>query len=299
MIVRSIFVLALLSTAVLFGCQTGGAPTVDIDRHKAIAGELRDNKLYDAAVAEYLQVLERPGLSSADRGTLNYLIARVYYEDLQDYKKAAAYYIRARSLDPEGSYIDEANRKLVASLEKIGQVVDATRQLRQATDIDVGAKKSGDTIVARVGDEDIYMSEVERYMQSLPPDVQKQLASPEARRKFVRQYAAMELMYRAALREGYDQDPEILEQKRLMMRQAIIDKYVADKVMPEVSIDSLDIRNFYMANKDSRYDGAPLDSVRPQVFMDYQTEKAEAAFGKYIDKLARAERLEILDQNIR
>jgi tetratricopeptide (TPR) repeat protein len=291
--------LIVLSAAMMAGCQTGGAPAVDIDRHKAIAGELRDNKLFDAAVTEYQQVLEQPGLSAADRGTLNYLIARIYYEDLQDYKKAAAYYIRARSLDPEGSYIDEANRKLVASLEKMGQVVDATRQLRQATDLDAKPGTTGDVVVARVGNEDIYMSEVERYMQSLPTDIQKQLSSPEARKKFVRQYAAMELMYRAALREGYDQDPDILEQRRLLMRQAIIDKYVADKVMPEISVDSMDIRNFYAANKDTRYDGEPLDSVRAQVFMDYQTEKAEAAFGKYIDKLAQAERLEILDQNIR
>ncbi len=270
-----------------------------IERHKKLAGELRDTRLYHAAIEEYETLLSYPDVDEQTRGNVNYLIARIYFENLMDYEKAAAYYVRARSIDPNGSYVNEASKNLVASLEKLGRTLDAKRQLSNAVDIDAPLKQEGDVAIARVGGQKIWLSQIENELQSLPVEIQKQFSSRQAKIDYAHQYVAMELIYRAALREGYDRDAEIMKQKRMLERKLLIDKYILDNVMNEVTIDTSDVRNFYLANRDEKYNSAPYDSVRAQVFIDYQNQKAGSAFNDYIARLSKSENVEFYDQNIK
>ena len=295
--IRHAFLLASLA-AIAISC-TGASGGVDVELHKKLAGELRDNRLYKAAVEEYGKILSDESLEVRTRANINYLIGKIYFENILDYEQAAAYLLKARSLDPEGSFATEASKKLVASLEKMGNVLDAKRQLDVATDIDARPASADDAIVARVGGTPIYLSEIESQIQALPPDVQKQFLNVPAKVEFVHQYVGIELIYRAAVRENYGDDPEIAEQMRMLRKRLLVEKYVADKVMPQVKIDTLDVRNYYAANKDSRYDNVPYDSVRARVFLDYQQEKAGAAYGDYISNLASVEKVEFLDQNVK
>jgi hypothetical protein len=280
------------------GCGKGGG-TVDVEQSKKLAGELRDNKLFLPAIEEYRRLLIYGNLSDAEKGNISYLIGKVYFEDVKDYENAAAYFVRAKEYDPNGSYMTDASQNLVASLEKLGHLVDAKRELNQAANVVAPASVPGDVPVAKIGTKTIWRSEVEKRIQDLPTEAQKQLMTAEARRNFVRQYVGVELMYQAALREGYDRDPDIQSRQELMVKNLLIQKYVATKVMPAVKIDSVDVRNFYLANKGERYKNQPYDSVKVQVFMDYQNTKMEAAYGTYISKLAAAEQVEFLDNNIR
>ena len=109
----------------------------------------------------------------------------------------------------------------------------------------------------------------------------------------------IELIYRAALREKYGDDPDIRRQHAEMLKKLVVDRYVVDKVIPKISIDTVDVRNFYLAHAADRYDKAPYDSVRAQVFLDYQAEKTEAAFSEYISELARAENVQFYEENVK
>jgi tetratricopeptide (TPR) repeat protein len=272
---------------------------VSVDERTKLAGALADNKLYSAAIEEYRSILARPDIDDKQRGNISFLIARVFFDDLKDYENAAAYYVRAREYDSTGSYMDELSQNLVACLEKMGHLVDAKRELNESTNLTPAPRAAGDVEVARIGKTPIWLSEIDRQIQSLPARVQQQLLTPEAKRQFVHQYVGVELMYQAALREGYDRDPEIQRRKEIAFKNLLVDKYVVDKVMPAVKIDTSDVRNFYAANKESRYKNAPYDSVKAQVFLDYQGQKTEAAYSDYIARLAQSEQIEFLDQNIK
>jgi hypothetical protein len=82
-------------------------------------------------------------------------------------------------------------------------------------------------------------------------------------------------------------------------KRMVVDRFVADKVLPGIQIDTVDLGNFYRANKDSLYDGVPLDSVRTQVYRDYHGQKAEAAYNDYIMRLVQSEKVEFLDHNVK
>jgi tetratricopeptide (TPR) repeat protein len=272
--------------------------STNTDTAKNLAGELRDNKLYAAAIEEYQKVLDNDNVVITERANINYLIARIYFEDLQNYEQAAAYYIRAKTLNPKASFEADASRNLVTSLERLGRLVDAKRQLDQMTDIDKSPASKGDIPVARIGGVPIWLSEVERQIQALPPDVQKNFQSVEAKREFARQYVGNELLYRAAVRDNLGNDPEIKKRQEMILKNLMVEKYLLEKVIPEIKIDSLDVKNFYTANK-TRYQDKPYDSVKAHVFLDYQSEKAQSAYSDYLSKLAAVEKVEFLEHNIK
>lgn len=298
-LLHTVLFLALLVLSVLTGCQLGDDSQTRIDRHKRLAGELQDTKLYRAAIEEYKALLDIESLDDATRANVNYLIGRIYLDNLSEYEPAAGYLVRARAIDPDGSFVSEASRKLVACLEKMGKMVDARRQLDAATDVDADPGHPDDVEVARISGSPVWLSDVEQQIQALSPSIQSQFTSASAKREFVRQYVSSELIYRAALREGFDQDQEVQRQQRQMVKRLLVDKYLVEKVMPEVSVDSVDIRNFYLAHKSDRYQDAPFDSVQGQVFMDYSKQKTEAAFSEYVNRLIESEKVEFFDQNIR
>jgi tetratricopeptide (TPR) repeat protein len=269
-----------------------------IERHKRLASELDNNGLHLAAIEEYEKVLDFDGLTDRQRGNINYLIGRLHFEDLKDYTNAAAYYIKAREYDPDGSFATEATRNLIASLEKQGKVLDARRQLGQAVDIDHRAGDD-DVVVARIGGRDIWLSEIDDRIQLLPNEYQTQLLNRQAKIQYIHQYVGVELLYNAAVRENYPADPSLQRQKEQMVKRLVVDRFVADKVMTDTQIDSVDVRNFYNANRDSLYQGVSFDSVRPTAYRDYQTQKAEVAYNEYIQSLAQVEQVEFLDRNVR
>jgi tetratricopeptide (TPR) repeat protein len=281
----------------LTGCSSGGSK-LDVEMSKKIAGELRDNKLYAAAIEEYRAILDDGNLDNSQKGNISFLVGKVYFEDLKDYANAAAWYVRAREYDPNGGFVAEATQNIVTSLEKMGHHLDARRELGAATDIEAKPATPGDVAVAKIGDKTIYRSEIEKQIQSLPENTQRQITSKESKREFVRQYVGVELMYRAAVREGFDRDPEIADQKDKVIKSLVVQKYLTEKVFPEMKLDTADVHNFYLANRDTRYTSKPYDSVREQVFMDYQSQKAQVAYADYLEKLAKSEQVEFLDQNL-
>jgi len=290
--------MALLGLLILNGCSSNKNEMSIVDSHKKMAGELKDNNLYDAAIEEYKKILARDDIDIKTKANINYLTAKIYYENLKDYKNAAAYYVRAKTLDPDGTFYLEASKNLVASLEKIGNVLTAKRELEAMTDIDALPRKKGDVAVARVGNIPIWRSELEDYIQSFPPEIQKKFITKDDKFRLLQRYVGLELMFRAAIRENYEEDPEILEQERQLRKKLMVDKYILNNVIPQIKIDTMDVRNYYEAHKKDRYNSTPYDSVKANVFIDYQGEKAEKAFADFIFKLAQNEKVEFLESNL-
>jgi len=273
--------------------------TAQIEMHKKLAGELENNKLFAGAVEEYEKALALDGLNDRERGNICYLIGRTYYRNLNDYARAAAYFVRAKEYDPNGSYEAEASKNLVACLEKLGNYADARRQLDAAVDIDAGPASDSDVVVAKIGARYSWLSELHRAIMNLPGDVQDEVRDVGAKIQYVRQYVGVELLYNAAVRGDYLSNPDIQREKDDLVKRLLVERYVTEQVMPKMKADTMDVRNFYEANKGQLYNGKPYDSVRADVFLDYQQSKAEAAYGDYIAALAKAENVQFFDKRVK
>lgn len=291
------FALALVLGMVLIGC--GQSDNAQLDQRKKVAGELRDSKLYSAAITEYHELLDAEGLSDSERGAVAYLIGKVYYEDLKDYENAAAYYVRARSYDPDGSYMKVVSRNLVAALEKSGKYLDAKRELKKVTDLNAENGPRGSVPVAVISGDTIWLVELETQIQTLPSELQQQMLTPQAKREFLKQYVGMELVAQSAIREGLDRDPDFLLRKETLVKKLLMEKYIAANILPEITMEPNDLRNYYEANKDRMYKNQEYEAVAQQVVLDYRTEKSATAYMDHIAKLAKIEQVQFLDHNIK
>ncbi len=301
LVIATLLSLILVAVLFFFQIQNGpGANRSGWESSKKLAGELVDNNLPLAAVAEYQKLLDSPGLPDVERANVAYLAGKIYYESLGDYENAAAYMIRARALNPQGSFFEESGRILIASLEKMGRMLDARRELDKSVNIDsVYAAHPGEIMVARINERPVFLSEIEDDLQNLPPQMQAEFQTRENRLKAVQNYIGVELIHRAAVREGLDRNPEILKISDRVLKQVIVEKFIEEKVLSQVKMDTADIRNYYTAYKKEKFADKPFDQVREEVVKAYRQEKMQQAFAEYVGKLSAVEKVQIFEDKIK
>lgn len=265
---------------------------------KQLAGELADNNLPLAAIEEYQRTLEGGSLDNSARASIHYLIGRIYFENLGDYEKAAAHYIRARALDPNGSFMAEAGKSLIACFERIGRRVDAKRELDRQVSLTPDSGKSSGKVIARIGDRDITLSDLSREMQVMPPQMQNDLTTYDQRLQFLQQVISRDLVYHAALREGYDRETEVRQAVSRLEKEYLIQYYSQRKILPTMKLDTADIKLYYDAHKD-KYGSKPFAEVQEQVRQDFMTYEGQKVFGEYINSLMEAEKVQIFEENLR
>ena len=93
------------------------------------ANELKNKKLYTQSIEAYKNFLSVNKFSKKFRANVNYIIAEIYNNDLNDYDNALAYYIKAKYFDPHSSYLSMINQKIIQCLEKSGRTIDAKNEL--------------------------------------------------------------------------------------------------------------------------------------------------------------------------
>jgi len=265
---------------------------------RKLAGEMADNNLPEAAIAEYENILERASLTQSERGAINYLIGKTYFEDIGDYEKAAAYYIRARSLDSEASYTSEAGKNLITCLEKMGRRLDARRELDRQASAEPDSVSEPGKLVAKVGSHDITRAEFNRAVQNLPAEMQDEMTDFETRRKFLDQLIGRELIYHAALREGMDDDPGLKKDLKELEKEYLVQHYTRVKIAPTVRPDSAELMMYYKANKD-KFDNKEFDEVRDRVMRDYVNYIGQKAIDDYIGTLLEAEPVQVFEENLK
>lgn len=110
----------------------------------------------------------------------------------------------------------------------------------------VGCGSGGDDeIVARVGRTNITKSYLMQKMGELPPFAQQQFAGPEGTIDFLHRLVDEEVLYQAALQEGYDQDPEVVRALDAVKRRAVIQAFYAADVEGTVTVADEDIQIYY------------------------------------------------------
>ncbi|MBN2226904.1 MAG: hypothetical protein JW763_06035 [candidate division Zixibacteria bacterium] len=300
-LISLLFSVVILAVVIyMLATTSGGGPARDYAAEKSIAGELTEYNLHRGAIAEYQGILDDPTLDVVTRANINYLIGKIYFNDLFDYENAAAYFVRARSLNPDGSFYDEAGRSLIASLEKMGRVLDAKRELDREANFDsVYAEHEGDPLVAKIGDQPVFLSQLEDELQNMPPEMQKQFTSREGKLAALNKYLSWELIHRAAIREGMDTDPEFIQRQRNLEKQLLLEKYITERIMPEGRIDTADVHNYYLAHKGDRYDDKTYDDVRDTVMRDYQQEKFQQMINEHVNKLGAVDKVQIFEEHLR
>ena len=243
--------LVLVAFSILIYLQIGGGSKAAWSRSQQqdLAGQLVDSKLYAQAVSEYQRLLDSGRLDNKRQANINYLMGDIYLTHLKDYENAAARFIRAKLLDPDGELKDKINKGLVICFEAMGRSLEAQKQLERSTELNqTGVVKKGGTVVAKIGEREITMNELEEQIETLPPSAQEQFKEKEGKLKFLQGYVGSELLYDLALRKGLDKDQEVQEGVSQFRKQMMINKALAEEIPQDFEITEGEIKLYYDAH---------------------------------------------------
>jgi tetratricopeptide (TPR) repeat protein len=291
-----IIILLIISALLLFQLRNiKSTKTVDISSQQNLASELLDNKLYQQAISEYDKIIQSGKTDRKKEANLNYIIGNIYMQDLNDYQNAAARFVKARSLSSDEKLLEKINRNLVICFERMGRSLDAQRELDKMTLVDKPDQQNRTKkIVARIGKREITMSDLENEIQKLPPSVSSQFKDKKKKIEFLKQWVSNELFYDAALRQGYDQDKDVIEGAFQMKKQLMINKLLKEEIPTDIQISDSEIKLYYDAHKEDFKD-KNIEEVKAEIETELLRQRQEEAYAKLVYKMMEAEKVKIYE----
>ncbi len=305
----SLFVIIILMLGFLILLQLrskGRREGIPSRESRELANELAEKELYEQAIAEYDRYLQDPTLPPKLRANTNYLVGNLYMEKLHDYRNAMARYIKAKFLYPQTELKNEINRKIVECLERVGRSLDAQQEMESATSLGGEKPQGRGPVVARIGQREITLGELNDQIEKLPPYMRSSFQEREKKVEFLKQYLATELMYDTAKRKGYDRDKDIIEGAFQAKKNLMVQKLIQDEIKSAVHIDDSDLRLYYEAHRDRYVEEKggkkrqlSFLEVRERVREELTQERENQAYEKLVQRMLNAEDVRIYDDLVK
>ncbi|MDH7561090.1 MAG: hypothetical protein QHJ34_12795 [bacterium] len=302
-------VVALL-TGLVVGCGKKSAPSANAELVREFANVLYNQQLFKQAVQEYERYLAEFAKDDRERANITYIIGDIYFDRLKDYENALACYLRVKHLYPNSPLVSEANKKIVACLERMQRSVDAQRALEESSALDksqVRTSRPGE-VLARIGSRTITQGDLDFEISQLPPYMQAEFNTPEKKMEFLKNLVATELLYDTAKRQGLENDKEVIEGAFQAKRSLMVNKLLQQEIAQKIEIDESALKLYFQAYKD-RYavkdkDGKVIEEklftdVRDQVARDYYREKFQEKYEELLSRVMAAEQAQIYDSKVR
>ncbi len=292
--------LAALFAALAFFSRGEVSTRDDWEARVKRAAQLQTNKLYQAAIEEFAPLVDNAAIPNSKRANYAFTIGEIYQDQLGNFENAAAYFVRSRSLGARPALDSEIGRRLVECFENLGRSFDAARQLANYTAPDARKKAPpGEVVVARIGEREITLSEVERELQKLPVALQGAFVTAEKKVEFVRQYVGMELLYKSAVRRGIDRKPELIRQYADLKKQLVLDDILKTEILDKFTVTETDVDLFYRAHKSDLFGDRPFEEIRARVEQEYRRVKQREKYNELIDNLITAEPVTIYEERLK
>jgi tetratricopeptide (TPR) repeat protein len=289
--------LLLIILAVVWLRPPGPAGAADsaAAHRREVAAKLKAAGVLDPAAELFAEYLETSGDPPEKRARVAYSLANTYLER-GSYEQALRWLYEAETWGA-GDLTGEVDQRIVETLERLGRPHAAQAALESRTALGNGTeptqRSSDDPVVARVGAEEIYRSDVQRALDQLPPQAAQALQAPDRRRELLQKVVADRLLWRKAVKLGYDRDPEVQRQEAEVLRQLAVGRLVEREVLANLTVDETDLRTFYQAhqqryqrppeNEGDEPQTLPFEQVRRQVEQDYRQVKAQAAYQEMVE----------------
>jgi len=298
-----------IAAVLVTGCSRESRPDVSADKVRDYANALYNRELYEQAVQEYQRYLDTYHTDEQERANINFIIGNIYFERLHDYENAMAAYLKVKHIFPESTIRSNADKQIVACLERLQRSADAKQALDEATSLDPGQIKESrpGAVVAKIGDRKITSGDLKHQISQMPDYMQSQFQNREAKIEYLKHYVATELFYEAAKRMGLDDDKEVIEGTFQAKKGLMVQQYLAQKIASQVKINPEDVELYYQANLEKYTEKddkgkvkrqKSFSEVRQQAAEDLIRERQQKAYDALFQDQLRTEKVEVYDDRI-
>ncbi len=165
------------------------------------------------------------------------------------------------------------------------------------------ASLAADKILAKVNGKAITESQLQQFLNALPPNYDKVKQNPDFKKQVLDSMINEELLYQEAEREKLENTPEVKKQieeaKKKILINALLRKHVKP---PKVSVSEKEVKEFYEKNKSKFVDAngkpVPYESLKPILKQTLQQQKEQEAIRKavdsYIKELRKKSKVEVV-----
>jgi hypothetical protein len=300
---------AIVLTLMISSCAEKPQPKVDLEKKREYANALYNRQLYHQSIDEYNAILNDYDLQPSEAANINYIIGDIYFDRARDYENALAYYLKIKHLYGDSPLLEEVSKKIVECLERLQRSADAQQALDESTLIEpTEAKKSRPgEVVARIGKKAITTGDLDFEISQLPPYVKTQLNDKSKKIDFLKQYIATELLYDSAKRKGLEKDKEVIEATFQAKKNFTVQKLLQEEISQSIDVQESDVKLYYDANKQdyAKKDDSgkaaelrPFEEVKTKVMQDYIRKKQQEAYDELIQRLMRAEAVQIYEDKL-
>ncbi|MEZ4271011.1 MAG: hypothetical protein R3C68_06135 [Myxococcota bacterium] len=291
--------------ALIYSSHVETAQDSQPKRLRELASKLKTAGALEQSALMYERYMQHSSVADATRAKIAYSVGQMYL-DAGRHNEALRWFYEAESYNT-GLMQEALGKKIVHSLESLGRFHAAQAALQSHVGLNESPEvqhPKEDEVVARIGKDDIYRSDVTRALDDLPVQMQKAFTDNAGKADFLHKYVADELLWRKAQRLEYDTKPEVRRQLQAVLKQLVISRFINDEVLGKINPDASDVQTFYNANL-QRYgakdaDGKhpnkpkPFEDVKQQVEQDYRSYKFQEAYRRLIDEELATQDVEFL-----
>lgn len=286
MLTLNLVTIAVVAGLVIWGNSSTQSASTSSTSIREVASKLKAAGALLPAAERYAAWLDN-NLTHPDRGTIAYSVGNIYL-DLGQYGEALRWFYEAE-VAGVGELQTELARKLVHTLERLGRVHAARAVLSGHTELKPSDTKrpADDVVVAEIGDQQVYRSDLQRALDDMPPEFAKELSGPQNAPKLLQKHVADELVWRKAQKLEYDKKPEVQRRLAQMHKQLVVGHFLEREVAGNIQVEIADLKNFFEAQKDMFKQGDKVptfEEARPGVEQAYRMMKIQKAYGEVINQ---------------
>jgi hypothetical protein len=246
---------------------------------KQLAARLAGRNLYARAARVWQDYLALNKLPAQEHARILFQIGTLF-EKAGSYAEAIEFYYRSEAIAKISELGPQVNAHIKNCFEKLGMFSALRYELMDRTSFNK-TKNAGDKIVAEIGAEKITEADLGALIEAaienqLAPmaafmtteqlyeqknKILQQYNDPSAKQQFLQSWLAQEVLYRQALEEKLQEEPEagrlVEELTRSALSQFLMNKELAGKI----NITETDLQTYYEANKDKFVE--PADKEDP------------------------------------
>jgi peptidyl-prolyl cis-trans isomerase C len=259
------------------------------------AAEMSERGLSLQAIQAYERKLSSPNLSASDKAEIHFAIAEIYREKMMDCDNAIAHYIMIDYIQPGGGFAEKAAPMISECMEKTSRFMDARRTTEgEQTD------SNKEPIIAVVRGVNISLSDLNQIIRDTMMDPNQ--LSREEKIELLSARISQELMADAAMRRGYQKDPDIQKKVEEFRRSQLANKIFQEEIRGKSKVSPEAVRKYYDENKsvftDENGGIAPFELVSSQIYAKLNLDAQQKAAQTYLQSLLASEKTEIFRDKI-
>jgi parvulin-like peptidyl-prolyl isomerase len=235
---------------------------------RQLASKLAQRNLYLRAARVWEDYLAAGKLTDDERARIFFQIGTLLQKG-NLYDEAIEYFYRSEGAAPLKELEPQISAHIKDCFEKLGKFSAMRYELMDRTNL-TSSPPAGAKIVAEIGAEKmteadldaLIENDVEDQLEPMAPfmtpeqfaeqkkKMLEQYKNPKARLQYLQAWLAQEVLYRQALEEDLEQDPDAKKMIDHLTRGALSQLVMNTELASKINITETDVQTYYAANKD-------------------------------------------------